>query len=306
MNDAPVDFAISYAGEDEKTVNEVVLRLRELGFDVFYARDVRSLLVGSDGENIFERLFTEAKEVVAFISDAYRRKHWPRFEWDVIKDRKERFIAVRLDDTRIVGLPSNVFYMPFQGSNYDEIVRVCVDRLRAFEAYQGIRRPSDYETILNAIRNESRGALAEAYQLVKDKRKRDPLAPLPLPEREMKNRLINETWVNFSVVKRRSVKIAVPSKLSQEELRAELQGAAIQQFNAFRPDAVMVLGYIDKGESTNVDVPFSAGRAVLAPFGKWEKAQDGVAYNIPSNEFEFTMDFCSTYPFKEGDVTDGA
>jgi len=59
-----VDFALSYAGEDEQVAREVSTRLQKLGFEVFFARERRHLLVGLDGESLFEGLFSTAKQVV--------------------------------------------------------------------------------------------------------------------------------------------------------------------------------------------------------------------------------------------------
>lgn len=300
-----LDFAISYAGEDEKVATEIAVRLRELDFSVFLAKSERPLLVGVDAEDFFERLFAEAKQVVVLISKDYRKKAWARFEWDVIRERDpgRRFIPIRLDNTKILGLPSNIIYLRFTGDNYDQIVEACVKQLLLFEHDSGIRRPTEYERILNAIKNESKGALAEAYQLVKDSRKRTPLGDCDLPTGDFKPsyEVVEEEWSNFSKVKRRSVKIRVSAGLSREELRFNLQHCAADQFNALKPAAVMVLAYAATPVENAVDGPYTAGRAVFAPFGKWEKAQDGVAYNIPTSEFEYSVDFAPAYFSTGGD-----
>lgn len=294
-----VDFAISYAGEDIEVAREIARRLRELDFWVFLAESERPLLVGVDAEGFFERLFAEAKQVIALISKDYKRKDWPRFEWDVIleRDLERRFIPVRLDDTRILGLPSKILHLRFRGDNYDEIVEACVKQLLLLERDCGIHRPTEYERVLNAIKNESKGALPEAYQLVIDHRKRTPLGDCELPTGDFKPsyEVIEGEWSNFSVVRRRSVKILVPVGLSRDELRFNLQHCAASQFNAFKPDAVMVFAYARTPNRRTIDGPYTAGRVVFAPFGKWEKAQDGVAYNIPASEFEYSLDFASDY-----------
>lgn len=294
-----VDFAISYAGEDVEVATEIARRLRELGFWVFLAESERPLLVGVDAENFFERLFAEAKQVVVLISKDYRRKGWTRFEWDVIleRDRERRFIPIRLDDTKILGLPSSILHLRFTGKNYDDIIKTCLRQLLAFELASGIRRPTEYERILDAIRKDSKGALAEAYQLVIDRRKRTPLDDCELPAGDFtpSYEVIEEEWSNFSVVRRRSVKILAPVGLSRDELRFNLQHCAVSQFNAFKPDAVMVFAYAKTPNRRTISGPYSAGRVVFAPFGKWEKAQDGVAYNIPTSEFQYSLDFADDY-----------
>ena len=293
-----VDFAISYAGEDEALANRIAARLRELGFTLFVASDARHILVGAEGESFFERLFSEAKQVIVLISSHYRDKDWTRFEWDVIRDRDRdtRFIPVRLDDTNILGLPSNTFHIRFRGHNLQEVVDVCVKRLLLFERDEGVKRPTQYERILNAIRGDSRGALAKAYQLVKDGRKRDPLDDIEVPSvYEPSYKIVETNWSNYSQVRRRCLRVLVPSGLTREELRFNLVHCAAIQFNSYKPEAVSVLAYIRDSEDVDVQRAYTAGLVELAPFGKWDKAEEGVAYNIPTSEFDYTIDLKESY-----------
>jgi len=68
------DFAISYAGEDSGIAREIAHRLRETSRDlsVFFAEENEELLVGVDGEPFFERLFSESKQAIVFISKHYK------------------------------------------------------------------------------------------------------------------------------------------------------------------------------------------------------------------------------------------
>ena len=287
-----VDFALSYAGEDLDVARAISQRLRELSFTVFLADDQRRSLVGVDAETFFERLFTEAKQVVAFISRRYREKAWPRFEWDVIRDRnlENRYIPIRLDDTRIIGLPSSVIYLEWSGDNLHEVVDTCVQRLLLFEHAEGIERPTMYDRILTEIRTGSRGALAKAYQLVKDDRVRDPLADAKIPSGPWPPRyeVFESQWFDYSRVKRRGLKIRLPDGLGREEITFNLKHCCIKEFNALKPDAVSVCAY-----SREADVNGIADVAVLefAPFGEWGKAEEGVAYNLPTSEFDFSIRF---------------
>lgn len=293
MYNKNIDFAISYAGEDKKIANEISERLIELDFNVFFAEKDRYLLAGIDGEAFFEQLFTDAKEVIVLISKHYKPKYWPRFEWDVIKKRDllNRFIPIRLDDSLIQGLPSSVIYIKITGNNYDEIIESCIYKLFMFEKDSGIHRATEYEVILDAIIN-SKGSLAQAYQLAKDKRTRSPLEDYKIPKSHFKTsyQIKSTEWCNFSIVKRLSVKIIVPSMPSKEELRFNLEHCAATLFNKYKPDALMVFAYYDS-DHIDLDSPFNAGRVIFAPFGKWESAQDGVAYNIPTEKFEFSITY---------------
>lgn len=295
----PVDFALSYAGPDESVAREVSKRLQELGFEVFFARERSHLLVGLDGESLFEKLFQTAKQVVVFISADYKKRDWTRFEWDVIRERDpiNRFIPVRLDDSRILGLPSNILYLRFDGSNFDEIVRTCAMQLLAYEEQVGIHRETEFERILRAIREDSQGELAKAYQLVADARTRDPLGDIDIPQSEydVSYEVVKQEWCDFSQIRRLAIRAVVPPNLSKDELQFNLKHCAAHAFNEFKPDAIMLFGYKDDPYGFTVDGQFTAARVILAPNGRWEDAEDGFAYNLPVDAFRYSIDFEAAY-----------
>ncbi len=284
-----IDFAISYAGEDAEVARIIANRLRELGLGVFLADDQRRGLVGEDGEAFFERLFTEATQVVALVSQHYRAKEWTRFEWDVIRERdlSNRYIPVRLDDTKILGLASNVIYVSWS-QGVEEVTRTCVERLLLYERDVGISRPSMYERILSELQEGSRGSLAKAFQLMVDGRERDPLADAAWPTGpgEPQYSVVEDRWHNYSKVRRRAAKVRLPGDLSREEILYSLKCCCINLFNDAKPDAVSVLGY-----SEDADLDGSADLAIVdfAPFGDWGRAEEGLAYNLPTSEFEFRV-----------------
>ena len=295
------DFAISYAGEDALVARSIAQRLQETSRDltVFFAEENTELLVGVEGEKFFERLFTQAKQVIVIISKSYKKKQWTRLEWDIILDRanENRFIPVRLDESRLLGIPSNIIYISFNGSNFEEIIAVSIKKLLLYEKQIGHRRPSEYEKLLDSLKYDSKGAAAQAAQLVYDNRTRTPLDDCEMPEGsyQISYDVITEEWGNFSKIKRLSIYITVPPGLSHDELRFNLKHCAASHFNRDKPDAVMVFAYIFSDQSKIGTIPFSAGRIVFAPFGKWEKALDGFAYNIPVKEFAYSMDFAPGY-----------
>jgi len=213
------------------------------------------------------------------------------------RDPLNRFIPVRLDDTKILGLPSNILYLPFDGTNYDQIVQTCVMRLLAYEKQAGIHRETEFERILRAIRDDSEGELAKAYQLVADVRTRDPLGNIDIPEHDSdpSYEIVKQEWCDFSQIRRLVVYAIVPPNLSKGELQFNLEHCAAQAFNEFKPDAVMVLGYKDDPYGYTVDGHFTAAKVVLAPRGKWEEARDGFAFNLPVDAFRFSIEFDPAY-----------
>lgn len=283
-----IDFAISYAGEDMNAAKNLAKALRELSFSVFLADEQRRCLVSEDGEEFFERLFSESKQVVAFISKHYREKEWTRFEWDVIRrrNRANRYIPIRLDQTLILGLPSNVLYIDWFSIETTEVVRTCVERLLLYERSEEIQRPSLYEEILEEIQNKSRGSLAKAYQLVSDNRERSPLEDAELPEGKWTPSyiIVKSSWLNFSKVRRRDLKVRLSAEIGQDELIYNLKYCCIREFNDLKPDAVSVSGY---SIAADLDSPADLAIVEFAPFGDWGKSEEGFAFNIPVQEFDF-------------------
>ena len=127
---------------------------------------------------------------------------------------------------------------------------------------------------------------------MKDKRRRSPLDDCHVPTDGVPSyKIVEREWCNFSVVRRLSVKILIPNGADRPSIRFNLIHCCASHFNAAKPDAIMVCAYFDQGKDTDIDSFFTSGRATFAPFGKWEKAQDGVAYNLPTSDFEFALDF---------------
>ena len=124
------DFAISYAGEDRLIAEDIYNKIKEEygDYSVFLAENEKHQFAGKDGESFFEDLFSKSKQVIVIISKYYKQKKWPRFEWDVILERsaENRFIPIKLDDTKIIGLPSNIIYVPYEkayGEGFEDMLR---------------------------------------------------------------------------------------------------------------------------------------------------------------------------------------
>lgn len=93
----------------------------------------------------------------------------------------------------------------------------------------------------------------------------------------------------FETGRRLVVKILVPKDIKPEELRFNLKHCTAENFNKFKPDAIRVYAFkegISKDDYIGLN---STGEVIFAPFGKWEKAQGGVAYNIPTSEFQYIV-----------------
>lgn len=297
--DMEYDFAISYADEDRAIADEIYKRLKQTyeDFKIFFAPFEQHNLVGKDGESFFEDLFSKCSEVIVLVSRSYRAKKWTRFEWDVILERNaaNRFIPVKIDDAKIIGLPSNVIYVSFSG-NYDEIVELCIKKLLLYEKERGIKRESEYSKILNSLKL-SEGSLDKAYQLVVDNRHRTPLDDIHVPNlMQPKYEIVSTENLDYSMLKRIQIRVALPPRLTKEEVRLNLEHCMALVFNKEKPDALSLFAYCRESASFfGFKSKFNVARADFAPYGKWERAEEGFAYNLPVSKFEFRFEFATEY-----------
>jgi len=96
------DFAISYAGEEEKIAEGIFQSIKEKhgDYSIFFASKEKHKLIGQDGEEFFENLFRDSKQVIVILSENYKRKEWTRYEWDIIRRRSKenKCIPIKIDD----------------------------------------------------------------------------------------------------------------------------------------------------------------------------------------------------------------
>ncbi|MCJ7570335.1 MAG: toll/interleukin-1 receptor domain-containing protein [Candidatus Thermoplasmatota archaeon] len=183
MNDIdrfPISFAISYAHEDKEKVEPIVNILKEkYGYknDLFYAPNKEHTLIGQDGERTFKNFFLKSKQVLVFISKYYVQKEWTRFEWDIIRRRDEvnRYIPIRLDDTPILGLPSNILCIDFEKLSKEEIAKLAIRMLKEFEKNCGLKTKNEYEKTVLEIKPSDFLTVKESVKKTHDRAKVQPV-----------------------------------------------------------------------------------------------------------------------------------
>jgi len=293
------DFAISYASEEEKIANGIYRSLIEKydDFDIFFALKDRNKLIGNDGEEFFEKLFSTSKQVIVILSENYKRKEWTRYEWDIIKKRNKenRCIPIKVDSVKILGLSSNFIYYKFKG-DYKDIANLCIEKLITFEKKKGIERKSDLQKMTDALYN-SRGTVDKSVQLVLDKRDRTPLEHINYPtDSFIKSYVIVEIEeLPYSRIHKLIVTIDLPDNLSKEEVIFNIKHCTASIFNDKKPDALGIFAYSSKASNFSGYNKFNVVKADFAPFGVWEQAEEGFAYNLPSDKFDWKIDFEESY-----------
>jgi len=293
------DFAISYAGEEEKIAEGIFQSIKEKygGYSIFLASKEKHKLIGQDGEEFFENLFKDSKQVIVILSENYKRKEWTRYEWDIIRKRSKenKCIPIKTDKVEILGLPSNFIYLPFS-NNFEDIASLCIQKLISFEHENGIKRKTEFQKTLNDIRC-SKGAIDKSFQLVVDNRKRTPLKDIDYPTGDYNKsyRIISEEDLPLSVISRLKIKINLPDNLSKGEVVFNIKHCTASIFNNKKPDALMIFIYSEKATNFQGFKKFNVAKAEFAPFGDWGKAEEGFVYNLPSDKFDWKIEFEESY-----------
>jgi len=178
-------------------------------------------MVGENGEEFFEKLFIESKQVIVILSENYKKKDWTRYEWDIIRERSKenRCIPIKIDNVKILGFPSNQIYLPFK-ENFDVISKLSTEKLIFFEKTQGIDRDTEVVKLHNEIK-KSKGTLDKLVQLVSDSRERTPLGKIEYPSGNFSQsyKVVKTENSNFSQIKQKIILIDLKDFLSKEEIK---------------------------------------------------------------------------------------
>jgi hypothetical protein len=138
--DRMYDVALSFAGEDRAVVEEFAKELRERGISVFYDKFEEAELWGKDLYDYLSEVYSKrCNYCVVFVSRAYATKDWTRLERRSaqsrsLREQREFLLPVRLDDTELPGLLSNVACVDLR-------TRRCQGWPISFAANCAVRRP---------------------------------------------------------------------------------------------------------------------------------------------------------------------
>lgn len=126
------DVALSYARENEGFVREVYRHLAAEKLKVFFAPRRMGELWGKD-EREFQNVYGPASRfVVPFISEHYATKEWPRLEFRAARKEAQKragdfLLPVRLDSTKMPGLPAKLQYVDGRRYSAREIARMLIE-----------------------------------------------------------------------------------------------------------------------------------------------------------------------------------
>lgn len=117
------DFAFSFAGEDRSIVDDIKKELTD--FEIFYDMDHNAELCGNDLYQYLRNIYlNQAKYVVCFFSQSYRKKVWTNLEFAAVKERfmatffaSDFLIPIILDDDSMLQeIPAFIGYYTYKNT----------------------------------------------------------------------------------------------------------------------------------------------------------------------------------------------
>jgi TIR domain len=128
------DIALSFAGADRSTAEEVRDSLVAAQFSVFYDRDYEHEMLGQDGTLYLRRIYSrDSRYCVVLISKHYDSREWTQLEREAIQARElkgERgvLIPVKLDHHSPGWLPASRIHFDLSSRPLTDLVRLLKAR----------------------------------------------------------------------------------------------------------------------------------------------------------------------------------
>jgi photosystem II stability/assembly factor-like uncharacterized protein len=133
------DVAISFAGEDRPTAEELARVLLQRGVIVFYDKDNKAELWGINLPDQLKEIYrNRARFCVLLISAHYPNKQYTRLELKAARERAssqpDYIIPVRLDDTKLRGLANTLYlqWPPEDAATIADLILTKLGRARSW------------------------------------------------------------------------------------------------------------------------------------------------------------------------------
>jgi len=129
------DVSISFAGEDRDIAKKIASSLKDKGIKVFFDEFEESSLWGKNLYDYFQHIYSEAACLcIMLISKHYANKSWPNHERKSAQARafqqnEEYILPIRIDDTKIPGIPDTIGYLSLEQTSIEKIVELVLKKL---------------------------------------------------------------------------------------------------------------------------------------------------------------------------------
>ncbi len=135
MKEKQYDVALSFAGEDRDSAEQLAKLLKTGGYSVFYDEFEQPQLWGKNLYDHFSSIYKDqARYCVIFLSKHYAQRLWTKHELQTAQARafqenQEYILPIRIDDTEIPGILLTVGYLDLNSMNMEEIYQTLVTKL---------------------------------------------------------------------------------------------------------------------------------------------------------------------------------
>jgi hypothetical protein len=129
------DLAISFAGTERKLAEDLAIRVRAAGFQVFYDDFFPEELWGKDLGVFFHEIYSKsARYCVIFVSNEYLNREWTVHERRSAQERmlrekgNEYILPIKVEDVELPGISSTIGYLPIT-TGIEHIAEILVKKL---------------------------------------------------------------------------------------------------------------------------------------------------------------------------------
>src|SRR5712692_5523387 len=129
------DVALSFAGEDRMHAEALAEILRHHNVKIFYDNYEKSSLWGKNLYTYLSEIYQEkARYCVMFLSQYYAAKLWTNHEREsaqarAFRENEEYILPVRLDNTKIPGIPSTIAYLSWPPETAETVADAIMEKL---------------------------------------------------------------------------------------------------------------------------------------------------------------------------------
>lgn len=162
------DVALSVAGADRHHARKLARLLESRGRRVFYYEHEQQIIWGKRAREWAPVFGTGTRFFVPFVSRHYEDQDWCAHEFSVARDEAERretefILPVRLDDTKLVGLPYDLGYVDLRQENIEHVADlICAKLDQPVSEWRATASRSDGQDLplLNALETRALALLS--------------------------------------------------------------------------------------------------------------------------------------------------
>jgi hypothetical protein len=129
------DLAISFAGEDRENARKIATGMVARGYEVFFDEFEKVELWGADLTTTLGKVYGElARFCLIIVSENYIKKPWTNHERQfalsrALMERRPYILPLRIDDSKLDGLPPTIGYLDLRNSSIEEVCRLLAAKL---------------------------------------------------------------------------------------------------------------------------------------------------------------------------------